>query len=218
VVDALGVPTPELFAEPRRVVLYNPHFHPGLGSWRRFGLSVLEQFARSPDYNLIFAPHMRLFDGASRRMVEAVAPFADRPNIHVDLGGERSRDMTYTRMADVYLGDVSSQVYEVLRAPRPCVFLSPRRIPWENDENYAHWRFGPVLETAKDLCAAVDDARRNHPDFASAQTAAFADTFDLRGRASERAAEAILAHVTARSGAFEPGFGLLNDALPVRAS
>ena len=217
-VDSLDGAPPTLFAEPRPVVLYNPHFHPALGSWRRFGLSVLEQFAASPDYNLIFAPHMRLFDGAPRRMIETLSPYLDRPNIHIDLGGERSRDMTYTRMADVYLGDVSSQVYEFLRTPRPCLFLSARRTHWAEDENYAHWRFGPVLERAAHLCAAVDTARRRHPDFIAAQTAAFADTFDLRGRASQRAAEAILARLASRPAPAPHGYGAMNNALTLSAT
>jgi hypothetical protein len=192
VVDAIRAEPPALFADDRPVVLYNPHFHPELGSWRRFGLGVLEQFAASADYNLIFAPHIRLFDGAPPRMREAAERFADCGNIHVDLGGERSVDMTYTNVADVYLGDVSSQVYEFLRRPRPCLFLNAPGAPWEDDENYAHWRTGPVVDQVHDLGRAVDQARLNHAAFAPAQRSAFARTFDLLGSSSERAASAIL--------------------------
>jgi hypothetical protein len=197
VVDRLDAEPPALFGDPRPIVLYNPHFEPELGSWSRLGLSVLEQFAASPDYNLIFAPHVRLFDGAPHRTRQAAQRFAACPNIHVDLGGERACDMTYTRMADVYLGDVSSQVYEFLRAPRPCLFLDAHGVDWAGDENYAHWRFGPVIGEAAGICAAVDRARASHPAFQPAQVHGFSRTFDLDGSSSERAAAAILERVRA---------------------
>ena len=36
--------------------------------------------------------------------------------------------------ADVYLGDVSSQVYEFIYKPRPCLFLNSNEIEWTNDQ------------------------------------------------------------------------------------
>jgi hypothetical protein len=194
-VDRLDPPVPSLFAEARPTVLYNPHFSSALGSWDRFGEAVLEEFAASADYNLIFAPHVRLFDGAPARARRAAERFAGAPNIHVDLGSDRCCDMTYTRMADVYLGDVSSQVYEFLRLPRPCLFLDAHGIDWPGDENYAHWAFGPVVHSPAGLCAAVGHARASHPDFRAVQVHGFARTFDLGASASERAAAAILARV-----------------------
>jgi hypothetical protein len=63
--------------------------------------------------------------------------------------------MTYTSLADLYVGDVSSQVYEYLRDPRPCLFLD-RGVPgWSEDESYAHWRFGPRAGPGDDLVAAA---------------------------------------------------------------
>src|SRR3546814_2724019 len=54
------------FAERRPTVLYNPHFERGLSSWRRMGRDVLEFFRASPDYNLIFAPHVVLYQRGLR--------------------------------------------------------------------------------------------------------------------------------------------------------
>ena len=45
--------------------------------------------------------------------------------------------MAYTQRADIYLGDVSSQVYEFLLNPRPCVFLNPRRFDWRETATIA---------------------------------------------------------------------------------
>jgi hypothetical protein len=159
----------------------------------------LRQFADSTDYNLIFAPHLRLFDGASGKARRALAAFERCPNIHVDMGGRASCDMTYTNMADIYLGDVSSQVYEFIRTPRPCLFLNLHGAEWWDHENYAHWRLGPVLAGPQDLMAAVDAARLNHALFGPLQQQAFEQTFDRSGPASERAAQVITDHIAAHA-------------------
>jgi hypothetical protein len=69
------------------VVLYNPHFHTSLGSWPKWGKQVLEFFAADDRYNLIFAPHIRLFETASTEERAAFKAFAEHPRIHIDLGG-----------------------------------------------------------------------------------------------------------------------------------
>ena len=138
-VRRLDAPLPTLFPERRPVVLYNPHFDPRLGSWPKLGLQVLRAFAEQRAYNLIFAPHLRLFQGLTPAAVEALAPFRDDPAIHIDLGGSAAAvDMTYTRLADVYLGDASSQVYEFLDRSRPCLFLNAHGVDWRGQESYRH--------------------------------------------------------------------------------
>lgn len=200
IIDALpGSPLPS-FPDAKPVVVYNPHFHTTLGSWPRFGVSVLEQFAADDRFNLIFAPHIRLFDGASPAMLESLAPFRDHPRIHIDLGGPAAIDMTYTRAADIYLGDVSSQVYEFLRTPKPCLFLNPSNAAWQDDESFHHWRYGPVLASTDHLIDAVEAAVRGHGDYMQAQRNGFAQSFDLTGiPSSQRAAQAIAERVLARA-------------------
>src|SRR3546814_13919965 len=63
------------------------------------------------------------------------------------LGSERSIDMSYTGSADLYLGDVSSQVAEYLYRPRPCVFLNAQGVDWQEDPNYRFWSLGPVIRS-----------------------------------------------------------------------
>jgi hypothetical protein len=200
--DAIRDPSFRPFADDRPVVLYNPHFS-SLGSWERFGADVLSAFADQDRYNLVVAPHVRLLDGreASARWAGLLDDYEGRPHIHIDRGSDRSIDMTWTTLADVYLGDVSSQVYEFLRTPKPCVFLNAGGVDWQGDENYGHWRFGPVRETTIDLVGAIDAARVNHRDFLAAQTAGFAETFSTSlVPASERAARAIMDFMQGRSG------------------
>jgi len=163
-----------------------------LSSWPGEGLAVLERFAADPRYNLIFAPHIRLFEGADPKDVPSLAPFLDCPSIHLDLGSRAAIDMTYTRMADVYLGDASSKIYEFLRVRRPCLFLNTHHAEWRGDESYHHWLFGPVVEALTDIVGAIDVARESHPGYLPLQEEGFRNTFDLTGPSSSvRAAQAI---------------------------
>lgn len=183
------------FAVERPIILYNPHFSPTLGSWRSHGFELVRRIVEADRYNLIIAPHIRLCDtrGGRAAAEAAFGPFATRSHVHVDYGSERSIDMTYTSMADIYLGDVSSQVYEYLRRPRPCLFVNSNGRMWRGDPNHDHWRFGPVIDGVEQIVPAIERAIASQRDFATIQMAAFRDTFDLRDgeRHSHRAAAAI---------------------------
>ncbi|MBE7217203.1 MAG: hypothetical protein INR64_01885 [Caulobacteraceae bacterium] len=196
-------PPPRLFADDRPVVLYNPHGSPHLSSWYAMGRRVLDVFARSARYNLIFAPHVMLFRRPVTISIDKLAAAfpgcvprraREAENILVDLGSPACSDMTYVEAADIYMGDVSSQVYEFLRRPRPCVFLNPRRRAWRDDPDFLHWRAGRVVEDVAELETALEQAPGEHAArYAGAQRELFAYTFDLTGEpSSERAAAAIL--------------------------
>ncbi len=183
------------FADDKPVILYNPHFSPTLGSWGRHGPEIARRIAEDGRFNLIVAPHVRLCDSNKRRaaLLRALDPIAHLPNVHIDPGSERSIDMSYTAIADLYLGDVSSQIYEYLRTPRPCLFVNGDRRDWYDDADHAHWRFGPVLENIGLVVAAIGHAFETHADFAAEQRRGFADTFDIDDDVSHsrRAAAAI---------------------------
>jgi hypothetical protein len=194
----------DTFPAPERpVVIYNPHPSPKLSSWFRHGAAVIEAFRNQDRYNLIFAPHVMLFERKWLVTIEPpsiarVAPpgteYRNDPRIHVDTGSTASSDMSYTNRADIYLGDVSSQIYEFLRTPRPCLFLNSHGVDWQDDPNYLHWRAGPVIDSADGLIDAIDAAVAAHPDYAPTQQALTDATFSLSERPSaERAAEAISA-------------------------
>jgi hypothetical protein len=183
-------------------VLYNPHPSPHLSSWYKHGRAVLEWFAANPQYNLIFAPHVMLFhrpfvvtidklriDRAGklpRRIREA-------PNIHIDLGSAASTDMTYTTAADIYLGDVSSQVYEFLYQPRPCIFLDAHATQHQGNPNYAHWQAGDVIDSPSLLGDALEVAQDRHRLYQQIQRDMFDQSFALTAEPSgKRAARAIM--------------------------
>jgi hypothetical protein len=165
--------------------LYNPHFDESLGSWFRHGPALVRAMEQIKNWNFIVAPHVKLKGGPK---VSSTAP-----NVLIDMGSVRSIDMTYTEVANVYVGDISSQVYEFLRRPRPCIFLNFNRRDWQNDENYTHWRLGQVIDRAEDLHAALDRAFELQPSFEAAQIAATSRSIDVSPEpASERQAKAIL--------------------------
>lgn len=78
-------------------------------------------------------------------------------------------DGSYTGVADVYLGDTSSQVIEFLMRPRPCVFLNAGGVAWRSDPNYAMWVCGEVVDDVADVIAALDRAALTHAEYAAVQ-------------------------------------------------
>jgi hypothetical protein len=122
------------------------------------------------------APHIRLFHDASRKARETVLAWSVPGKILIDLDSDRLVDMTYTSQADVYLGDVSSQVYEFLAQPRPCVFLNAHDVSWQQDPSYRFWTLGEVVADPALLLAAIDRSFAEHPRFAEAQRIALVDS------------------------------------------
>ena len=200
-VDSMEREPLRLFENDRPTVLYNPHFSPELSSWYRFGQDILEYFYQSKKYNLIFSPHIMLFEKKLhipphswriRRPGSIPRKFRECPHMHIDTGSRLSIDMSYTLAADLYLGDVSSQVYEFLVRPRPCVFANPGVKDWENDPNYLFWQFGPVFDRVEELDTRLREGFESHSEFLPQQRKIFAYTFDVDQRSSaERSAQAI---------------------------
>lgn len=184
-----AAPAPPLFANDRPVVLYNPHFEKGLSSFWTFAEAIAKETGARTDHNFIIAPHVRLRDslgGGERARLQALA-VPDR--VIVDLGSEKSTDMTYTLAADIYVGDVSSQVYEYLHAPGPCVFLNSTGGDRTGDPDFAFWRFGEVVDRPDDVPAVIARAPTRHAEFAGAQAAGVRDAVGpVDDCAAERAA------------------------------
>ncbi len=201
----LAPPTPGVHpvrSDGRPVVVYNPHVSPHLSSWYAAGRQVLDWFVEHDEYQLIFAPHVMLFErpfvlSIDRFRIDTAGRIEERflraPNIHIDLGSRASTTMAHTDRADIYLGDASSQVYEFLRAPRPCVFLNSHNLDWRDDTNFAHWRTGPVIEDVSDLGGALTRACADHAAlYRPVQQALFDYSFDLTDEpSSERAGRAL---------------------------
>ncbi len=192
----------------RPTILYNPHPSPAFSSWFKMGPAILDYFRKSDRYNLIFAPHVMLFQ---RKVVISIEPprldfpgridpaVAAAPNILIDTGSTASIDMTYTRAADIYLGDASSQIYEFLHTPRPAIFANPSRKSWQGDPNFQHWTAGPVFETIDALDETLSCAQADFAKYRPIQERLFAHSFDVTDiPAPKRAADAIAAFLRSK--------------------
>jgi hypothetical protein len=174
-----------LFPNDRPVALYNPHFCKNVGTWVRHGPKVIKALEMIPDWNFVVAPHVKLRGGPAIRSRAA--------HIEVDRGSTRSIDMSYTQAASVYIGDASSQVYEFIRTPRPCIFLNLDQVDWRSNPAYAHWQLGQVIESIEELPAALAQAHALQPQFEQTQRRMSAASIDQADTAaSHRQAEAIL--------------------------
>ena len=193
---------PNPFPDPSRpIVLYAPHPSPRLSSYYRMGPRILSELAASDRYNVIFAPHVMLFQ--RRRTITITPPAIKRvppvtpaieacPHILVDRGSPAATDMSYTNLADIYCGDVSSQVYEFLLRPRPVLHLDAHGVDWREDPDYRHWHAGPILRDPARIVDALDDAVLSHRDYIMEQRRMLAETFSVTDEpASHRAARAI---------------------------
>ncbi|MCY4362569.1 MAG: hypothetical protein OXE42_10365 [Gammaproteobacteria bacterium] len=173
VLQKLKPAPPVLFDNDRPVVLYTPHFNPRLSSWLTMGQKILGFFKNSSEYNLIFAPHVRLFKHASCHGNISLEGFRDAAHILIDTGSERSHDMTYTLAADIYVGDISSQVAEFIYwRRRPCVFLNPLGL---EPSSMKFWKMGPVINGDGDIGKALTLAGRAFDEKYKPEQDIFAD-------------------------------------------
>jgi hypothetical protein len=189
---------PALFPNPRPVVLYNAHFDARVSSWSAWAREVIRSFAAQDRFNLVVAPHIKLFADRPRSARRTWERRAVPGKILVDLESDRSIDMTYTASADVYLGDASSQAYEFAMRPRPCVFLNDRAVRWRGDPSYRHWRMGEVVDRIEALMPAVSRASEEFPKYRGTQEVFVLEALGkFDGRAPRRAARAIAEYLDA---------------------
>lgn len=194
VVRGLNPKPKRFFANDNPVVVYNPHFDQRVSSWEKMGLKVLDFFVENPSYNLIFAPHVVLFKRHVRHKGYLPKKYRKIPNILIDTGSEASTDMTYILNSDIYLGDVSSQVYEFLLEPRPCIHLNAHHVDWQGDPNYLHFTLGQVVDDIEQqLGPALERAFDTHEQYLAEQQRVFAYTYYTQAdsTAAQRGADAI---------------------------
>jgi hypothetical protein len=187
------------FANDRPIVLYNPHKEPTLESWTRFIEPMLAGFAAQDDFNLIVAPHVKYFYRRTPAIRDAwEARRTD--NILIDLGSDQSVDTSYSELADIYIGDVSSQLYEFLARPRPCIFLNAHGFDWRDDPSFRNWHLGDVVDDPAGLMDAVRTAIPRHDLYAELQERLARETLgDRSPGAAERAADAMMRMLSGRA-------------------
>lgn len=157
-----------IFRNTNKTVLYNPHKDRKERSWDRFFHPLMEGFRTDRSRNLIVAPHVKMFRRRSERLRQKLRAMTEE-TIIVDPASSRLLDNSYTEAADIYVGDVSSQVVEFIARPRPCVFLNAHGVDWQDDPHYAMWHLGEVVDEPAKLMSAIDRAPRVHERYAQKQ-------------------------------------------------
>ena len=183
-----------LFNNNKKTVLYNPHFFPKTTSWNKFGKQILDFFESQDTYNLIFAPHISLFNRKGGEDVSLIPEkYFKSENILIDLGSEKSVEMVYTNNSDIYLGDVSSQVYEFIINPRPCIFIDSKKTNFQNTIHYRYWQCGEVIENINELDVALKNSTKLFETYKPIQENINSENIytENGSTASERAAKAI---------------------------
>ena len=100
--------------------------------------------------------------------------------------------MTYTIMADVYLGDVSSQVFEFILKPRPCLFLNAKNLIRTNELEFPQWDFGEVITDVNDFSLKIDSVIEKHHKYIDSQKQFIKNIFGLESLSGKRGAQAII--------------------------
>ena len=189
-----------LFANDKPTILYNPHFDPRLSSWYDMGPDLLLALAEMEDrFNVVFAPHVMLWRKKlhispeyriARRRPDIPQDVIGRQNVLVDTASSALFDMTYTSGAHIYIGDVSSQVYEFLRKPGPCIFIDAAG---DGEEAYPFWSNGPVVRSVDEVVGAVDDWKELAMEYRTTQEelSRYTIDHDPDRSASQRGAQAI---------------------------
>jgi glycosyltransferase involved in cell wall biosynthesis len=175
----------------RPIVLFNPHSKRSLRSWERFARPLIAHAAATGEFALIVAPHTKLFRRRPRFAWRRWERLAVPGRVIIDLGSQRSLDMTYTAAADIYVGDVSSQVFEFLTRPKPCVFLNAHKVAWRGQKDFASWELGDVAETPDEAIAAICNAQSRHHLYQERQLKHIEGAINGQPHAARRAADAI---------------------------
>lgn len=191
---------PSFFENDRPIIVYNPHFDRAISS---IGIArdVILRFHQQDRYNLIFAPHVRAFEDVDAGGRADWAALAVPGRIMIDLGSPALFDMRYLRAANLYLGDMSSQLYEFLAQPRPVAFLNAHGVTWRDDPRYAGWHLGEVASGAVDVLDTIDRAFERQPERIERQRQAMAFAFGDYHGAIDRAATILLDLVCLGGGA-----------------
>lgn len=180
-----------VFDNDRPTIMYNPHFDARISSMP-IAADVIARFRDQDRYNLIFAPHIRAVEDLSVTECQDLMALAVPGRIIVDLGSPSLFDMRYALAADLYLGDMSSQLYEFLARPRPVAFINAHGVDWRHDPRYSGWHLGEVADGADDILAAVDRAFAGHRQKIGLQEEAVAFAFGDYQGAIGRAADILL--------------------------
>ena len=177
----------QLFADKRPILLYNPHWQAHRSSWPVWGRQLLHSLIEQDRWNVIFAPHQRIVetDSSVRALIDSLKTL---PHIHAGLDGFAMVDGSYTGIADVYLGDTSSQILEFVAKPRPVVLLRPQELSWVEQDSGQYGLLGECVTRFEDILPALGRAADQLEKYREVQISYAGQTLGLTGEAATQSA------------------------------
>jgi len=141
-----------LFNNEYPIFYYAPHWDINISSYLKWRNIILNYFLDNNQYNLIFAPHPLIKHLSKKQGYKIETNLKNTNNIIIDHGGRNSIDGTYSALANIYIGDVSSMITEwILQKPRPCIIINAHQKRWKNNDDYYMWNFGSVISDFNDF-------------------------------------------------------------------
>ncbi len=182
----------KLFDNENPVILYTPHWEPKLTSFNKYSEFLLNYFKNNRNYNFVFAPHVLVKHWKTHYGYRTDFSEYESDNIIIDFGSDLSTDGTYLNNSDMYIGDVSSMVYEFIAfKQRPCLFLNAHNVAWKGNVDYRFWDYGPVVENQDEFEKKFKESFSDEK-FIDIQRSRIKEYFDLNETGSSlRAAMAI---------------------------
>ena len=151
----------QYFKNDKPVIFYNPHWLSNFSSFHKFGFELLDYFARQNTFNLIFAPHTLLLE-RNWDFWWKIRKYEQHDHFLIDYGSESSNNMDYTKSADLYLGDISSQAFEfIYYKKRPCLFIDAHQLKGSQEEPLS-WKLGKVIDVVSEIKEKLGQAFVDH--------------------------------------------------------
>jgi len=181
----------DIFSENKPIILYNPHWQKYRSSWHDKGRSLLSALVKDGRWNIIFAPHQRIVDTDSD-LHNFLANFGNQPNFHADLDSFAMVDGSYTSIANIYLGDTSSQMIEYCARPRPLILLNTSESIAQYHARSGYNRLGRVINNSTNIAEILKAEIETTPAYLATQKS-FAEQMlgDTRSDAALKTAKII---------------------------
>lgn len=180
----------------RPTVLYCPTwnnlganlYHSSLNSF----LPLLQEW--SDQYNLIIKPHPNTFETEPELIASLKAMIEQKTPIKlIDRSSPFCWDaIPLYRLADIYLGDVSSTNMEFFTTAKPVVLI---RLPSHGSEFEAQWPYAKTVAEIDKIPHAIETALADDPLIPCRLKAAREFFFQLDGQSTSRAVNAIRQHL-----------------------
>jgi hypothetical protein len=178
-------PSLNIFDNDLPIILYNPHYDKKLSSFYKDSEKIIFTIVESGKYNVILSPHPLVNIWFLLDRIKKRYPRSKR--LHKDWSSLHKVNFDYMQIADLYLGDVSSNVYEWLYFNKPIIFYNSHNIDWKNNPYYKFWELGEVVTDQYQLIDRLEKTFRVSDRYKGAREKMKAYTFGtIDGKASSR--------------------------------